>query len=388
MGKSQAPGSKAGKRNSVLGKEIDATDESFGEAPGHDALMDTVQLQRRRLSLHPTLVGDVDGVRVNPSLSPTSPRRMSLGPMLLDQDMGELVQGVDAFSKDEDTTFSTRHVAMTKKGVVAYNRRKVNQDTYVVSENIFATEDSANRVDVYGVLDGHGEFGHHVSGFVAERIVPGLIELGQDTVLDDPSTAIKGVLAGICDRLKASRINSEFSGTTLVVSLKIGNTLITANIGDSRVIVGSRDGVAPLSSDHNPDVPEEKSRIIESGGRVKTLPGPPNQDLGPMRVWLGDLEIPGLAMSRSIGDGVAHRAGVINIPEITTYELKENDVFVLWATDGVWEFMKNEEVDTIVQKALPDLQVATNLVVQRSVKLWNQSEPVVDDITCVVLAIE
>lgn len=40
------------------------------------------------------------------------------------------------------------------------------------------------------------------------------------------------------------------------------------------------------------------------GGRVDTLPGPPDEDLGPQRVWLKDIDIPGLAMSRSIGDDV------------------------------------------------------------------------------------
>jgi hypothetical protein len=35
-----------------------------------------------------------------------------------------------------------------------------------------------------------------------------------------------------------------------------------------------------------------------------------------MRVWLADIDVPGLAMSRSIGDDVSHKVGVVNIPEI------------------------------------------------------------------------
>lgn len=31
---------------------------------------------------------------------------------------------------------------------------------------------------------------------------------------------------------------------------------------------------------------------------------------GPPRVWLGHMDVPGLAMSRSLGDMVAHDAGV------------------------------------------------------------------------------
>lgn len=60
-----------------------------------------------------------------------------------------------------------------------------------------------------------------------------------------------------------------------------------------------------------------------------------------MRVWLKDQELPGLAMSRSLGDQVAHSVGVSSIPEITEYILELEDKFVVIATDGVWEFLTN-----------------------------------------------
>ena len=47
---------------------------------------------------------------------------------------------------------------------------------------------------------------------------------------------------------------------------------------------------------------------MKSGGRVRPLQnkmGSESHDVGPARVWLPDLEIPGLAMSRSLGDYVA-----------------------------------------------------------------------------------
>lgn len=37
--------------------------------------------------------------------------------------------------------------------------------------------------------------------------------------------------------------------------------------------------------------------------------------IGPHRVWLKNENIPGLAMSRSFGDGLAHSVGVISDPE-------------------------------------------------------------------------
>lgn len=47
--------------------------------------------------------------------------------------------------------------------------------------------------------------------------------------------------------------------------------------------------------------------------------------MGPLRVWVKEDEVPGLAMSRSIGDKVAQSVGVIPDPEILEYELTPND---------------------------------------------------------------
>jgi len=40
-----------------------------------------------------------------------------------------------------------------------------------------------------------------------------------------------------------------------------------------------------------------------------------------MRVWLMDQDAPGLAMSRSIGDYIAHSVGVATEPEVKRFEL-------------------------------------------------------------------
>ena len=58
-------------------------------------------------------------------------------------------------------------------------------------------------------------------------------------------------------------------------------------------------------------------------------------------MWLPDQDLPGLAMSRSLGDVLAHSVGVSSIPEVTEYVVNELDKFVVIATDGVWEFLTN-----------------------------------------------
>lgn len=53
-------------------------------------------------------------------------------------------------------------------------------------------------------------------------------------------------------------------------------------------------------------------------------------------------------MSRSLGDQVAHSVGVSSSPETTEFILDIDDRFMIIATDGVWEFLTNQEVVDIV----------------------------------------
>lgn len=54
----------------------------------------------------------------------------------------------------------------------------------------------------------------------------------------------------------------------------------------------------------------EAQRILMAGGRIDSFKDENGGPVGPSRVWLQDQEIPGLAMSRSIGDVVASTVGV------------------------------------------------------------------------------
>ena len=117
-------------------------------------------------------------------------------------------------------------------------------------------------------------------------------------------------------------IDTKFSGTTAVVCAIIGNVLTCANVGDSRVILGTVDdkgnvAVEEVSHDHKPDNPMEQRRIEASGGRVFAVQYEDGID-GPARVWLAKIDIPGLAMSGSLGDTVAHSVGVSSTPEIVS----------------------------------------------------------------------
>lgn len=164
------------------------------------------------------------------------------------------------------------------------------------------------------------------------------------------TNAYKSVTKEVC----STTIDCSFSGTTLVSTLIVGNKIYCANVGDSRAVLARKPQgakkwvVDELSHDHKPDLPKEKARIEKQGGRVEPLLDEYDNAFGPPRVWLKDEDIPGLAMSRSIGDQVAARVGVTAEPEIIEATFSSEDKYILLASDGIWEFISNEEVIHVV----------------------------------------
>ncbi len=186
------------------------------------------------------------------------------------------------------------------------------------------------------------------------------------------------------------RIDTEFSGTTLSMAIIRGNTITGVNIGDSRVIIGKTangDGSGAIvaeefTHDHKPDLPEEKKRILAAGGRVFAVEYDDGID-GPPRVWLGHMDVPGLAMSRSLGDSVAHTAGVSSEPEFTERELDPaTDKFVVVATDGLWEFVTNDQTAEYVDRSNAPAS-SVDVLVQEANKRWLDEEQVIDDTTVI-----
>lgn len=174
--------------------------------------------------------------------------------------------------------------------------------------------------------------------------------------------------------------------------------LTTFNIGDSRAIMGKRgDPTTPTSTarsvppsgftassitvDHKPDLPEERERIVKKGGRV--FPIAYEDGEGPQRVWLGESNIPGLAMSRSLCDHIVHSVGVSSVPDITEHEITDEDAMLIIATDGLWEFVSNQEAVDIAA-ASDDPQQAVNTLIREAVRRWMSTEENVDDTTVCV----
>ncbi|CBJ31810.1 conserved unknown protein [Ectocarpus siliculosus] len=210
------------------------------------------------------------------------------------------------------------------------------------------------------VYDGHGESGDMVSNYVMNEMPNRLA--GHPRLHDNPELALQETFEEVDKALREAAKDNEhvYSGTTAAVVLYRDDRVWVANAGDSRVVLGTEkragsadgssaevepSGLVPvaLSDDHNPDKPEELERIESCGGFVSP---PPEEGLS-ARVWLDqELTRIGLAMSRSIGDHAVKEVGVIATPEIKVRSISEGDAFLVLASDGVWEFMGNQQSNT------------------------------------------
>ena len=130
---------------------------------------------------------------------------------------------------------------------------------------------------------------------------------------------------------------------------------------------------------------------MRCGGRIDSFRDHNREPIGPLRVWLLKEDVPGLAMTRSFGDEVASRVGVNGEPEILELDLAKDDKFIILASDGVWEFLSNDEVAKIVAPffEIKNAEKAAEALVRESYLRWKKEEEgIVDDITCVIIFLD
>ena len=285
----------------------------------------------------------------------------------------------------------------SKTGYAGEDEKKVNQDNYFVFRNFV---NNVNYIFM-AVCDGHGAVGQEISNFLKENLPidlnHALRDAKVDILKDDISSIITDVFIKENTKLISNEmINSMLSGSTCVSTIYTPLKLITANVGDSRIILGkffpdSQEWKSvDLTQDHKPALPGEEKRILEKGGRIEPMKDEDNTFIGPPRVWLKKQDYPGLAMSRSFGDRVAHSVGVSEEPEIKEYKFCKEDKFFVVASDGLFEFIPSQDIVNIIKDYYlsGDIVGCCEYMYELSREKWIKEEEVVDDITMILVFLE
>mmetsp|Transcript_2746 Transcript_2746/g.4191 ORF Transcript_2746/g.4191 Transcript_2746/m.4191 type:complete len:317 (-) Transcript_2746:186-1136(-) len=203
----------------------------------------------------------------------------------------------------------------------------------------------------FGVFDGHGgaECAEHVRDSLHDQIVN-----HPDFPTRLPEAIHHGVSVTDATWLqKCLQSSANISGTTGVFGFIIDNVLTVGNVGDSRCVLSRGGHAIELSIDQKPWRPDEKARIVRSGGWVDNH-----------GMLLGYI-----SMSRSFGDIAMktfrplqfpdvqlHDDVFICDPEIRQVTLSNEDEFIILASDGLWGRVTNAKAVKIARESLKKYQ--------------------------------
>ena len=292
---------------------------------------------------------------------------------------------------------------ISKAGRNQNGLQKTNQDTSLIHISV----GNLQGFNIFGVLDGHGPHGHFVSKFCKEFFMRTMNEYSKQCQQNNITTP-----EGIFNKLKESKFefiiqtfknadlemikhtefDHDFSGTTCNLVFQFNKHLFCASVGDSRGIIiydqnntNTYQGIFPISNDHKPNLPQEYERILQSGGIVDKLTDQFGCKVGPYRVYKNGFTYPGLAMSRSLGDFQAKDCGVITKPEIIEYNVNHSSKYMVICSDGVWEFLSNEQVRDLGNKFFNKGELGNfcSQLVKEAVHAWETRDIIRDDITVV-----
>eukprot|EP00359_Climacostomum_virens_P002884 CAMPEP_0204911982 /NCGR_PEP_ID=MMETSP1397-20131031/10206_1 /ASSEMBLY_ACC=CAM_ASM_000891 /TAXON_ID=49980 /ORGANISM="Climacostomum Climacostomum virens, Strain Stock W-24" /LENGTH=400 /DNA_ID=CAMNT_0052082733 /DNA_START=144 /DNA_END=1343 /DNA_ORIENTATION=- len=291
-------------------------------------------------------------------------------------------------TRGETINVVTRCGYKTRTGSQMGSPKRNNQDAFMIAPQLGEVKGQY----AFGVFDGHGSYGHFVSGHINDKL-PQILAAQLKIASNDKTIelCLERSFEQMQAELVSSSIDCTLSGSTACVVLIRGSAIFTANVGDSRAVIGKKHKDTwknrPLSRDHKPDWPDETKRITQAGGRVRPYYDNMGNPVGPHRVWLAHKDIPGLAMSRSFGDLIGSQVGISSIPEIRRYSLTSEDKFIIIGSDGLWEFMSNQEAVDIVgaDYLSASAESSCDKLVREAVRRWNRQEDVVDDITVVIV---
>jgi len=257
----------------------------------------------------------------------------------------------------------------SKKGLKSF---PFNQDDYSVifnKETLFIS-----------VFDGHGVHGNEISNYL-HIVLPNLILTHPsfpseiESVLRESFFKCNTYLHQYCESIQ---IKTELSGSTCTIIIIHNHTMHICNIGDSKAIISDTKGnIYKLTVDHKPCNPKEMERVIKSGGEVKK-----SESESIYRIFIQNLRMPGISVSRAFGDSIAQTIGVTVDPDISKRDISEDDLFLMVCSDGVWEFLTEPNaVDIVTAAQHPGAELA-----EKAWDKWIEIEVnAADDITAVVL---
>ena len=218
------------------------------------------------------------------------------------------------------------------------------------------------RCHLLGICDGYGPFGFQVSSFLSSKLPGALLCKVARFDIESVRTALKTAYRDCEEMLEGTQVDKRDSGSGCLTLLFINSTLLCANVGTSRAVIGrcihSTWAVYQLSWDSQFLVTPAHLRRLKRGK------------------WA-------LQEGKKAGFGLSEVGNAV--PDIETVEIGGRDRFILIGTQELWKVMTSWEAVQMVASLLP-LQ-STSLceaLIAEARKRWEALGGSVADITVII----
>ena len=221
----------------------------------------------------------------------------------------------------------------------------------------------------FGLFDGHS--GKEVGIYLMENLHKILSQELKNNNIEN-SENMQNVIKNSFEKIDKEINNQNFkndtgsTGTVLLLyrdnNSKTGKSLICANVGDSKAYLINKKEMKSITKDHKCTDANEVKRIRDTGGIV-----------------FRERVFGTLMLTRSFGDKEMKKYGVLSTPDIFCHNIEDDDLFVIIASDGVWDVVEEDEIFKLSQEKISSSDFAKNII-----KLAKDRDTH-DNISCIVV---
>ena len=208
------------------------------------------------------------------------------------------------------------------------------------------------NLSYFAIFDGHG--GKDVASFLSINLHHFLIDeinnikfgINDEENINNIMESIKSAFLKIDQNILANeKFTNDVGSTATLIFIyyndlneniidnnengikNVERTLICANIGDSNGYLISKSNISQITKPHKCEDASEVQRIRDTGGIV----------------FQGRI-FGKLILTRTLGDKEMKKYGVIPVPDFYTKKIEKDDLFVIIASDGIWDVINEEEI--------------------------------------------
>ena len=212
------------------------------------------------------------------------------------------------------------------------NHREKMEDYYISLPSFF----NDTSKSYFAIFDGHS--GIEVAKYCKDNLHKIFAKNLNETTFDVKDSLINS-FNSIDEEISKLNYQKDIGSTATVLFIykeydtKYNNNIryfAIANVGDSKCYLIKKKNIIKLTYDHKCSDEKEVERIKKNGGIV----------------FYGRV-FGTLMLTRSIGDREMKKYGVCSEPYVNIQKIENDDLFIILASDGVWDVINEEELFNI-----------------------------------------